>query len=175
MLSIKRLCDDNNITVTFDDSFVCFKDHKSHEEILTGGAANGLYQLDLGKKHSPNINLGVRAPLSIRHARLGHNNERTTKEIMNLFHLTTSTKCMMKSQACIVGKLHQENYQLRNKNVTSLPLNLVFADVWGPALMVSAFENRFYVLFVDNTTHYNWIFPIVRKSQVHKVFISFTK
>lgn len=92
------------------------------------------------------INLGVRVPLSILHARLGHNNERTTKDIVNKFDLPMTAKCMTKCQACIVGKLHQESYPLQNKNVTSLPLDLVSADVWGPVPMKSAYDSRFYVL-----------------------------
>lgn len=57
---------------------------------------------------------------------------------------------------------------------SSLPLDLLFTDVWGPALMSSfAYGSWYYLLIVDNATKYNWIFPIEWKSQVKEVFIKF--
>lgn len=80
---------------------------------------------------------------------------------------------MIKYQVCIAGKLHQDSYSLRNKFFDSLSLDLIFADIWGPTLMKSAYHHRFYFLLVDDVTCYNWIFLITQKSQVLEVFILF--
>lgn len=87
LLLINKLCNDNNISVTFDNFTVCFKDRNTNKELLTRGVADGLYQLKLGDEHLLMVNLGVKAPFSIWHAHLGHNNERTTKEIVKDFGL----------------------------------------------------------------------------------------
>lgn len=127
--------------------------------VITSGVEDGLYQLRLEEKQIPSINLGVKVPLEVWHARLGHNNERLTKDIVNDFSLPVSTKCMKKCQSCIIGKIHQDSYPSRiNKDL--LPLDLVFADVWGPALMTLAFGCRYYVLFVNKANRYNWVFPV---------------
>lgn len=39
--------------------------------------------------------------------------------------------------------------------------------------MTSTFGCRYYVLFVDGASHYNWVFSIERKSEVHNIFIQF--
>lgn len=39
----------------------------------------------------------------------------------------------------------------------------------------SAFGCRYYVLFVDVASRYNWVFPIERKLEVHNIFIQFKR
>lgn len=77
---------------------------------------------------------------------------------------------MKKCQSCIIGKLHQDSYPSRvNKEL--LPLDLVFANVWGPAPMTSAFVCHYYVLFVDAASWYYFVFPIEWKLEVRRIFI----
>lgn len=45
LLSVKKLCDDNNIIVSFDLSSVSIKDRTTSENMLIGGVVDGLYQL----------------------------------------------------------------------------------------------------------------------------------
>lgn len=173
LLSVKKLCDDNNFSVTFDSSNVSVKDRKTNEVVLTGGVAGGLYQLHITNTKVPSINLGIKAPLAIWHARLGHCNERITRKLVADFSLPVSSRCVKKCDSCIVRKTHQSSYPSSINKESLMPLDLLFTDVWGPAPMTFAFGTRFYVLFVDKSTRYNWIFPIERKSQVKETFIKF--
>lgn len=127
--------------------------------VAIDGVKDGLYQLNLEEERLLSINLGIKALLDIWHTRLSHANERLTKEAIRDFALPVSTKNMKKCESCIIGKIHQDTYHSRlNKSLS--PLDLVFVDVWGPTLVILAFGCRYYVLFVDGTTCYNWLFSI---------------
>lgn len=74
-----------------------------------------------------------------------------------------------------VGKMHQNSYQSIPAKSSSKTLELVYADVWGPAPMNSINDNIFYINFVDDFSRYNWLFPILTKSSVRDIFIKFKK
>lgn len=76
-------------------------------------------------------------------------------------------------ESCLIGKMHQGHYSSIRTKSSSKPLELVYADVWGPALVVSSQGNRYYVNFVDDFTRYNWLYLIPTKSSIHGVFIKF--
>lgn len=102
LLSIKKLCDDNGLSVTFDSSCVFVKDWKTNEQLITRGVADGLYQLELGNKSLLSINLGIKVPVSTWHAQLKHYNERMTKDLVQEFNLPISSTCMLKCQSLVL-------------------------------------------------------------------------
>ena len=53
------------------------------------------------------------------------------------------------------------------------PLQLIHSDVWGPAPIVSILEHKFYVIFVDDFTHFTWLFLLKHKSDVFKSVCAF--
>nr|KAJ0219334.1 hypothetical protein LSAT_V11C300128880 [Lactuca sativa] len=52
-------------------------------------------------------------------------------------------------------------------------LDLLVCDVWGPTHMTSFDRNNYFLLCVDDFSHFMWIFPLKRKSDVIKVFKQF--
>ncbi|KAL3820422.1 hypothetical protein ACJIZ3_006327 [Penstemon smallii] len=83
---------------------------------------------------------------------------------------TTSGLC----SACCQAKAHSLPYYPTN-HTSSAPLELVFADVWGPAPMLSRGGFRYYISFVDVFSRYTWMFPLKCKSDVVNVFLSFKR
>ena len=69
-----------------------------------------------------------------------------------------------------------KNHDLPFKNSTSIslhPLDLIFTDVWGPALVLSTTGAKYYVSFLDDYSKFLWLFPIQLKSDVERVFLNF--
>lgn len=95
LLSIKKLCLDNNAYVLFDSSSVYIKDRSTDKEIMRG-VNDGLYQVELEDCPVAEINLGEKTSLTIWYHRLGHVSVNKTKESINLFHLPISSKSMNK-------------------------------------------------------------------------------
>lgn len=142
--------------------------------MTTRGVEDGLYHLNLDDNRTPDINFIARVPIQVWHDRLGHINERMMKDVVKDFSLPMSNKHLIKCSSCIIRKCHHTSYPSRNnENKSLLTLDLIFADVWGLAPMEYVSSTRYYVLFVDGASKYNWIFPVGRKSEVHDVFINF--
>jgi histone deacetylase 1/2 len=56
---------------------------------------------------------------------------------------------------------------------TSVPLELIFSDVWGPVHLFSLDGYRYFVIFVDVHIKYIWYYPLVAKSDVYSIFHQF--
>lgn len=55
---------------------------------------------------------------------------------------------------------------------TTEPLQLVYADLWGPS-HISSIQGYSYYFFLDYFNRFTWIFPLAVKSYVLKVFTEF--
>jgi histone deacetylase 1/2 len=73
--------------------------------------------------------------------------------------------------ACQRAKSHQLPYNLSNR-VSTMPLELVHSDVWGPAVASSG-GFKYYVSFVDDYSRFCWIYLLKHKSDVEQVFYAF--
>ena len=59
----------------------------------------------------------------------------------------------MSCDTCKLGKIHQESFpSIAIK--TNKPLQLIHSDVWGPSPNISIEGYRFYLLFVDDFSHF---------------------
>jgi len=56
--------------------------------------------------------------------------------------------------------------------VSSIPFELVFLDVWGPA-PTSVGKNDYYVNFIDDFSKFTWIYLLHHKSEVFQKFHDF--
>lgn len=105
--------------------------------------------------------------------RLGHPPFKTFKTIVSKFALPiTNNVAQFFCSNCILGKCARLPFH-ESFCTTSTPLELVHADVWGPAPLLSMNGYRFYVIFVDDFTKYTWMFPLKCKSDVFTTFIQF--
>lgn len=129
LLSIYKLCTNNNVSLCFDDWHVYVKDQRTSKEIVIDQARNGLYQLYLEEERQLDINSCVNVPLETWHHRFRHICENCTRN-WSLLYSSTHTSA-------------------------SSPLNLVYADIWGAALQPLVNRVQYYVLFIDNYTKYN--------------------
>ena len=73
--------------------------------------------------------------------------------------------------ACQQAKSHQLPHS-RSQNKSSAPLELVFSDVWGPALD-SVGRKNYYVSFIDDFSKFTWIYLLKHKSEVFQKFQEF--
>ena len=56
--------------------------------------------------------------------------------------------------------------------MSTVPFELVFSDVWGPA-PTSVGRHEYYVSFIDDFSKYVWIYLLKKKSDVYQVFLNF--
>lgn len=58
---------------------------------------------------------------------------------------------------------------------SSKPLELIFAYVWAPALMLFCDHHHYYVIFVDHDTQCTWLYLLKKMFDVTFVFESFKR
>ena len=53
--------------------------------------------------------------------------------------------------------------------------DLIHSDVWGPSSVSSIGGSRYFVVFVDDYSHYSWIFNMKHRSELLQVYSNFAK
>ena len=53
------------------------------------------------------------------------------------------------------------------------PFHKIHCDLWGPAPVRSGEQYRFYAIFIDDSTHFTWFYPMRKKSNLTNCFDHF--
>ena len=72
------------------------------------------------------------------------------------------------------------------RKTTALPFNnsdsisksifeLIHSDVWGPSPVASIGGSRYFVVFIDDYSHYSWIFQMKSRSEILPIYSNFAK
>jgi histone deacetylase 1/2 len=73
--------------------------------------------------------------------------------------------------SCQLANSHQLPYPV-STSVSTVPLEQVFSDVWGPAPESSG-KHSYYVSFIDDFSKFTWIYLLKKRSDVYQVFLNF--
>ncbi|KAL9251846.1 Retrovirus-related Pol polyprotein from transposon RE1-like protein [Drosera capensis] len=145
------------------------------KKVLLGGhCKGGLYPLPSNSTINPRSAMsGIKTSQKQWHCRLGHPCSSVVQQVIQLNNLScpSSNNDSFVCDACQRAKSHQLPFPLSN-NMSSLPLELVFSDVWGPA-KTSARGYKYYVSFIDNFSRFTWLFLLKHKSDVANIFVHF--
>jgi hypothetical protein len=105
------------------------------------------------------------------HARLGHPGHDTLQRLSRTIGFSCSKSSTHTCHACRLGK-HVRLPFHESHNVSQIPFQLLHCDVWtSPIMSNSGF--KFYLVILDDYSHYAWTFPLRHKSDVLPTLISF--
>lgn len=111
--------------------------------------------------------------MQLWHNRLGHPNRHVLQTIMKTLPLLPNhTQSLKFCDACQYGKLHQFHYPIIEIK-SKVPLQLLYAYLWGPTSEPSMDGYKYYVSFVDDFIRYYWILPITLKFEALDTFKHF--
>lgn len=177
LISIARLCD-SKAFIEFYATFFLVKDLKSKKILLRGTFEDGLYKLQSTARLSPPSStchatafLSLVNNTPIWHLRLGHPAASILKLVLSQCRLSTShvnTFC----NACQVAKSHRLPF-ISVITKTIAPLQLVHSNVWGPSPQISVNGACFFILFVDDYTHFSWLYLLKSKDEAFSCFLNF--
>jgi histone deacetylase 1/2 len=165
LLSVNRITHDNSAYIEFWPNFFLIKDQDTRKVLHRGRCRGGLYPL-FSHDRDPNKQvLDITKVSSSRwHSRLGHPSFSTVERVLRNNNLPFYGKLESMCDSCQKAKSHQLPYSI-SIGISTNPLELVFSDVWGPAL-VSVGRHKYYVSFIDDFSKFTWIYLIKKKSDV---------
>lgn len=169
LISVRKLAIDNNAYVELHPNFFLVKDQATKHLLLRGKCRNGLYTLP----NNCQALLAAKTSPDLWHQRLGHPALPVTLRILQNNNIAVNTEVLpsLICNACQLGKSHQLPFS-SSSHVSTVPLELVHTDVWGPALS-SVNNSKYYVSFIDDFSRYVWIYFLKNKADVEKVFLQF--
>jgi histone deacetylase 1/2 len=108
------------------------------------------------------------------HRRLGHPSSQVVQSILRLNNLSfCNNEHANVCNACQLAKSHQIPYSI-SRHVSTSPLELIYTDVWGPAI-TSVGGFKYYVSFIDDFSKFSWVYLLHAKSEVEDTFLKFQK
>jgi hypothetical protein len=174
LLSVHQFTRDNHVFFEFHPYHFLIKDTTTRIPLLRGRCVGGLYPLSFhGAPMTPAALLASRPSADMWHQRLGHPGSFALQKVFSQNNLLCfpSNKSATVCNACQMAKSHQLPFH-NSSALSTVPLELVHTDVWGPALHSSS-GCRYYVSFIDDFIKFSWIYTIKHKSEVHHVFLEF--
>jgi len=173
VLSVSKLTVDNNALVEFDTNDCYVKDKLTGRILLRGKLRDGLYQLS---SVNSQVNKDPCVYMSLKenwHRKLRHLNNKVLEKVLKNCNVKTSSRDQFSfCKACQFGKLHLLPFKSPSSHAKE-PLELIHNDVWGPALILSPSNFKYYVLFIDDYIRFTWIFSLKQKSETIHAFIQF--
>jgi hypothetical protein len=149
LLSVHKLCLDNDIFMEFHPFFFLIKDRATRRTLFKGPCYGGLYPLvpvSMGSKHAF---VTIKPSSSTWHRRLGHLSSFVAQQVLRKNKLAHTPEINpYVCDSCQQAKSHQLPYPV-STSVSTVPLEQVFSDVWGPA-PASVGKHQYYLSFIDD-------------------------
>lgn len=173
LVSVRRFTTDNQVSVEFDPFGFSVKDLRTRGTIMRCNSSGELYpvtSLSSSMSASP-VSFTAISP-QLWHHRLGHPGDhvlsslRTNKSI--LYNKETSSHLC---STCEIAKHKRLPFTLSN-SVTYAPFDIIHSDLWtSPVLSRQGY--RYYLVLLDDFTHFVWVYPLKHKSDVYQKFTQF--
>ena len=112
--------------------------------------------------------------LALWHARLGHVSSSRVQQLASRGLLGLVSTENFDCVSCQLGKQPALPFNSSESIFTDI-FDLIHSDVWGPSSVSSIGGSRYFVVFVDDYSRYNWIFHMKHHSELLQVYSNFAK
>jgi hypothetical protein len=175
LLSISCVTNELNCIAIFFPSWCLFQELGTGKRLGTESLREGLYYLD--KDTSPVVAAALsRTPLDellLLHRRLGHIPFATLGQAYPSLY-DKVCKDNLVCDACEYGKHIRSSYVISD-NRSTIPLQTIHCDVWGPSGVRAIYGYRYFVTFIDCCTRTTWLYVLKTKDEVFECFRDFHK
>jgi hypothetical protein len=97
-------------------------------------------------------------PADLWHARLGHPGNKTLHQVLQSFDFNCNKSAVHLCSSCQLGKHVRQPFS-SSQTVTYFPFQLVHSDVWTSPIHSNS-GYKYYLVLLDDFTHYIWTFAI---------------
>lgn len=174
LVSVRKFTKDNSCSIEFDPCGFSVKDLLTRRTLLRSNSTGDLYPVFPSRNKLPlTLSAFLATSSSVWHRRLAH----PSKETLNFLFSSSVLPCNKKDlshlcDACQLGKPIKHPFKLSDSKV-SMPFEIVHSDLWtSPVQSLSGI--KYYVLFLDQFSHFLWVYPLRSKDQVFSKFKEFS-
>uniref|UniRef100_A0A8R7QYA1 Integrase catalytic domain-containing protein n=1 Tax=Triticum urartu TaxID=4572 RepID=A0A8R7QYA1_TRIUA len=159
---------DNLCSIEFDPFGFSVKDLLTKTVLLRCNSSGALYTLCSPPQAQA---LLVATTTDLWHRRLGHPGHHTMSRLQQRQHIPPNKSSSTLCHACQLGR-HVRLPFYSSMSFSIKPFQLLHCDLWtSPIPSPSGF--CYYLIIVDDYTHYFWSFPLRKKSDVYATFLAF--
>jgi hypothetical protein len=171
LLSIRRFTADNSCSVEFDSSGLTVKDSATRRPLLRCDSTGPLYTLRLPHATSSSSSSPNTAPVfaattssTTWHRRLGHPGRDALMQLARRATIPcTRSHDEHLCHACQLGRHVRLRFSSSSSHATHA-FDLVHCDLWtSPITSMSGY--KYYLVVLDDFSHYVWTFPLRAKSE----------
>jgi hypothetical protein len=164
LLSVRRFTTDNWCSMEFDPFGLSVKDLTIRNVIVRSNSTGPLYTMCIPGSVTPSsctvAALIVVAPVTWRH-RLGHPSPDASSSLSRSSFINCTSNKHDLCHACQLGKHIQLPFS-SSSNHAAKAFDLIYLDLWtSPVVSVSG--SKYYLVILDDFTHYLWTFPLKLK------------
>ena len=162
LISVRQFTTDNSVSVEFDPFGLSVKDLTSRNEIVRCNSSGPLYPLHLPAS-APRFTALLADASSLWHQRLGHLGHEALSRLASASAIscnknTSSPIC----HACQLGRHVRLPFGTSQSRALKI-FDLIHCDLWtSPVPSVSGY--KYYLVILDDYSHYLWTFPLRLKS-----------
>ena len=179
LISVTKLCYNNQTFVEFYPSHFLVKDQHSRSLLLQGILEDGLYKVSSLVTTLPSlaVSFSLGSPLVLVtqlsfnhvqafitqhnniilwHNRLGHPPSNVVTQVMRSYNLKFS-KSFDFCSSCQLAKSHRLPFVL-SKSKSIKPFDLVHFNLWDPSPVPSVIGICYFLLFIDDYSHFTWFY-----------------
>jgi hypothetical protein len=181
LLSVRRFTTDNWCSMEFDPFGLSVKDLTTKNVIVRSNSTGPLYTMRLPESLTPSSSvvaalaavphaLIVVAPTT-RHRRLGHPTPNALSSLSRSSFIQCTSKKHDFCHACQLGKYTRLPF-CSSSHRAKHPFDLIHLDLWTSPI-VSVLSSKYYLVILDDFTHYLWTFPLKLKSATFTTLSNF--
>jgi histone deacetylase 1/2 len=161
LLSVRQFTKDNNCSIEFDALGFSVKDIQTRRVMLRCNSADDLYTIPTTP---PTPHASIAISTDLWHHRLGHPSSATIDILPHSVSISCNKVAHTLCHSCQLGKHVWLSFS-NSSSFSTMPFELVHCDVWtSPIAGILGFQ--YYLVLLDDFTHFCWTFPLVRKSEV---------
>ena len=173
LLSVSRMTEAGK-EVNFVDNH-CLVTDQGERVIAFASKKRNLYYLNYVNVEQSSCVCTAEENESVWHRRFGHLGETYLQQIareklVNGF-VYDIKQCTKFCESCVKGKFHKSKFPNAGRRRAQKPLELVHSDVCGKLNSKSLSGAEYFLTFVDDYTHYTWVYVLKKKHEVFQKFV----
>ena len=164
LISTRKFTTDNFVSVEFDPFGLSVKDFRTKNVIVRCNSLGDLYPFWWPPPSPAHALSTTTSSSTLWHRRLGHLSSQALSHLASAFSFPCNKNAADDHlcHACQLGKHVRLPFDTSSTQ-TSRPFQLIHCDLWtSPLPSVSGY--KYYLVVLDDFTHYLWTFPLRQKS-----------